>query len=96
MKAQLDAQTRMGEAQLEAQTRREIAAADNATKLEIAQLSARVDEMLSILKVQGEAYKIEAQAAHDDEQMRRTQEHDALKTLVGMKPPESPKSDLTE
>jgi hypothetical protein len=99
LKAQLDAQTTMGKAQLEAETKRIIAAADNATKLEIANLSARVDEMLSVLKMHSDAYKIESQAAHDDEQMMRSQQHEAAMGEInrpGPEEPEKPKEEAPE
>jgi hypothetical protein len=90
MKAQLDAQTAMQKAQLDAETTRIVAAADNATKLEIAQLSARVDEMLSVLKIQADAYKIETQAAHDDKQIAMSQGHEAAMSELNRPEPEEP------
>ena len=92
LKAQLEAQTRMHTAELESQTKREIAAADNATKLEIANLGARVDEMLTLLKVQGKAYEIEAQAAHDDAQQERALVGDVVKGELARPAPEKPES----
>ena len=96
MKAQLDAQTAMSKAQLDAETKRTIAAADNATKLEIANLSARVDEMLTLLKVQGEAYKINLQADRDDIQADKGREHEAVMGELGRPAPEEPEPEEPE
>jgi hypothetical protein len=97
MKAQLDAQTaqmelqaKMAQAQLEADTKLRIAAADNATKLEIANLTAQVEEMLSLLKVQSDAYKIDQQAAHDDAQAARSQQHEAIMGELNRPEPKEP------
>jgi hypothetical protein len=93
LKAQLDAQTAMQKAQLESDTKLRVSAADNETKLAIAGVESKLEALLTLLKLEAEGRKIEAQAAHDDEQMARSQMHEASMTELGRPAPEKPKED---
>jgi hypothetical protein len=83
----------MQKAQLESDTKLRVSAADNETKLAIAGVESKLEALLTLLKLEAEGRKIEAQAAHDDEQMARSQMHEASMTELGRPAPEKPEED---
>jgi hypothetical protein len=66
MKAQLDAQTAMSKAQLDSDTKLRISAADNETKLALVGMEGKLEALLTLLKLEHEGKKIEAEQARTE------------------------------
>jgi hypothetical protein len=106
MKAQLDAQTTMQKAQLDAETKMRIDAADNETKLALAGKQQEVDAILTLLKLEQDKRKIDAEnartlheTAHEATQNEADRQHDALLTMASAaatKPPDNPEEEAQE
>jgi hypothetical protein len=97
MKTQLDAQTAMSKAQLDSDTKLRISAADNDTKLALAGMESKMDALMTILKLEHEAKKVEAENArtamameHQTAQTAKQQQHEAIMGELGQAEPEKP------
>jgi hypothetical protein len=97
MKTQLDAQTAMSKAQLDSDTKLRISAADNDTKLALAGMESKMDALMTILKLEHEAKKVEAENArtamameHQTAQTAKQQQHEAIMGELGQDEPEKP------
>jgi len=86
MKAQLDAQSTMQKAQLESDTKLRISAADNETKLALVGMESKFEALLTLLKLEHESKKLEAEAARTAVEHR----HEAVMGQLGESEPAEP------
>jgi hypothetical protein len=97
MKAQLDAQSSMQKAQLDSDTKLRISAADNETKLALAGMESKLEALLTLLKLEHEGKKIEAEnrrtelsEARQDQRTQGQQTHEVVMGELGREAPEAP------
>jgi hypothetical protein len=97
MKAQLDAQSAMQKAQLDSDTKLRISAADNETKLALAGMESKLEALLTLLKLEHEGKKIDAENARtemaeakQDQRTGQQQVHEVAMNQLNQEAPEAP------